>query len=310
VGQDNKKYEGTGLGLTITKRLVEKMQGTISVSSEIGKGSTFEIILPNVEICNPKSKKIKKIKELTFDSDSIAFEKALILVVDDIESNRNLIKENFIHSEIQIIEAENGKIGVQLAKEFKPDVILMDIKMPVMDGYQAAEQLRMDENTRHIPIIVLTASSTLEEQERIKNANYFNTLLIKPIDVSELFQELSHFLKFTRKIKTEQTQEKAAVNSILSTEQVSKLPELINILESQLLLESREIASMMEMDEVESFAQKVVELGKEYNVTLLTNYGENLAELTENFEIEDIEKVLRKFHKILKRIKALGEKHE
>jgi signal transduction histidine kinase/CheY-like chemotaxis protein len=308
AGQNNKKYQGTGLGLTITKRLVEKMQGSISVKSIVGKGSVFEVFLSDVEICNPEIKKVKKINQATFDTESIDFERATLLVVDDIESNRNLIKENFMRTQVQVIEAENGQIGVQRAKEFKPNVILMDIKMPVMDGYQAAEQLKISPDTRHIPIIVLTASATLEEKEKIKNTTYFSGVLVKPLDSQELFKELLHHLKFTKKSKP--VREKGEPIPALTLEELIKLPELIDVLENRMLLESQEIAAMMEMDEVEDFAKRVIELGRAYHVTLLGNYGESLIELTDSFEIEDIEKELKRFPRILKKIKTLGEKHD
>jgi len=308
AGQNNKQYGGTGLGLTITKRLVEKMHGSISVKSIVDKGSVFEVFLPSVRIASEKSEKIRKINQMIFDAESIEFEMATLLIVDDIESNRNLVKENFSHTHISILEADNGEKGLEFAQKHKPDVILMDIKMPVIDGHQAAQQIKAHPETKDIPIIVLTASSTLAEQEKIKNADYFDDVLIKPIDINDLFEKLSHYLKYTKKTKL--AKETLETKVSLTAEEVARLPELIKVLEHEILLESREIVAMMEIDEIENFAKKVVELGKFYNVTLLTNYGENLVELTESFEIEDIEKMLKKFHKILKKIKILAEKQD
>jgi len=306
AGQDDKQYGGTGLGLTITKRLIEKMHGSITVKSVVGKGSIFEVFLPKVRISNEKSEKIKKINEIIFNATNIDFEPATVLIVDDVESNRHLIKENFLHTAISLLEAKNGQEGIEFAEKHEPDVILMDIKMPVMDGHQAAQHIKSQDSTKDIPIIALTASSTLAEQEKVKNAAYFDEVLIKPVDVNELFEKLSHYLNYTQKAKVElkTTEEK----SLLTEEEVAKLPELLDILERKMLLESREIVAMMEIDEIENFAKRIVELGKFYNVTLLTNYGENLVELTESFEIEDIEKMLKKFHKIVKKIKILAEK--
>jgi len=131
------------------------MNGKISVKSTLGKGSLFEITLQNVDV-SPTESVI--IPDESFDLNNISFEKARVLVVDDIESNRTLIKEWLSKANLEIIEAEEGQQALLLASEYRPDIILMDIRMPVMDGYEATKQLKENPTTFKIPIVALTAS--------------------------------------------------------------------------------------------------------------------------------------------------------
>ena len=100
-------------------------------------------------------------------SDDIVFDPACILVVDDLTLNRSLIREYLAQTSLTIIEAENGEDAVRLAKQHQPDLILMDIRMPVMDGIEATKQLGRDEATRDIAVVALTASVMEEERDSL-----------------------------------------------------------------------------------------------------------------------------------------------
>ena len=132
------KYGGTGLGLTISKRLVEIMGGKISVNSEPGKGSAFTFNLNDVLV----STIAPVIDSVTDPMLDLVFERAQVLVVDDNLSNLQLVKEYLAGTGIEVIEAGNGEAAVKLSKEKKPDLILMDIRMPVLDGYSAARLIK------------------------------------------------------------------------------------------------------------------------------------------------------------------------
>jgi len=299
-----KKFGGTGLGLAISKRLVEMMNGEIRVESTLGEGSVFSIHLKNINVGHAiLSKKQSKI----FDFKSIHFEKATVLVVDDIEPNRDFVREYLSEVNLVVIEAENGQMGCEIALKQHPDLILMDIRMPVMDGYEATEKLKSDPETSDIPIIALTASISVQEKAQLMERS-FDAYLLKPVNVSDLFEKLSHYLKYAEKqsecIDTSaETLEK--INRELSAEELNRLPELIKILQTEFLPKSEELAILLDIDEVEIFARQIVDLGESYHVDLLGCYGKNLFEYAEDFDVGKVVLELRNFSKNISRINKL-----
>ncbi|OQW95515.1 MAG: hypothetical protein BWK79_02195, partial [Beggiatoa sp. IS2] len=162
-GQNTRKYGGTGLGLTITKRLTELMSGKIELESELNRGSTFRVILPALTM----TEVVAKMSVTQTIGGDIVFAPAKILLAEDILSNRQVIRGYLENSQLTLIEAVNGIEAVELANKVRPQLILMDIQMPIMDGFQAIEQLRATEIICNIPIVALTASTVRGSVERI-----------------------------------------------------------------------------------------------------------------------------------------------
>jgi len=189
-GQSIRLYGGTGLGLTITKRLVEMMNGEIFLESVVGKGSCFQIRFHNVSVGETLEKTAVKKHS---DSLNFEFDGAVILIADDVEMNRFLIKAFFRNTDIRTIEAENGEEAVLFARQNKPNLILMDIRMPVMDGYEALAKIKANEDMKHIPVVALTASAMKEDHEKAMQSG-FDGYLIKPVRCADLFYELSRFI--------------------------------------------------------------------------------------------------------------------
>jgi len=174
---------GTGLGLAISSRYILMMGGELSVQSELGKGSTFTFALdlpasgtaPAAENTGPVAVAVKKGTAVT------------ALIVDDKELNRLVLKEMLEASGFDTIEAENGSIAVERAVEFMPRVIFMDIKMPVMDGYESVSRIKGNPATSAIPVFALTASAFSNDEEKIL-ASGFDGFLAKPFKKSALFR--------------------------------------------------------------------------------------------------------------------------
>ena len=201
--QDAAKYGGAGLGLAITKRLVKMMGGKITVESELNKGSTFKVILNNVKLA-PSSTKLPK-KQEKINIDLIKFKKAQILIADDIYYNRVLIKEFLKSTDLNFIDAENGEQAINLSKHHKPDLILMDIKMPVMDGNEATQILKKDKNLKTIPVIAITASVMKGSENKILRTGY-DAFVSKPVNKDNLIRTLMSFLPYNvLKSKTAQS---------------------------------------------------------------------------------------------------------
>ncbi|MCP4697984.1 MAG: response regulator [Gammaproteobacteria bacterium] len=297
-GQSTRKYGGTGLGLSITKRLVEMMGGQISLKSTMGEGSVFDIELQNVDI--PASMPVKPGLKI-FHAPAGPGQGTRILVADDVEPNRILIKECLsLLENMEVLEAENGREALRIAEQYRPDVILMDIKMPEMSGREAAARLHENPDTRNIPVIALSAS-VQPGDEPGNNAAGFAGYLEKPIDVHTLFDTLSRYVHIERQEEPSQASMLPSPEfNMQMPENIAGLPVLINILEQELKPVWQELNDVMEMDAIEEFANRLMGLGQEYELPGLTAYAKNLHEFAQHFDIRNILLSLSEFPEIVK----------
>ncbi len=302
--QSTKCYGGTGLGLAITRRLVEMMAGEITVKSEIGKGSVFEIVLHHVSVASTPAK--SEIEE-AFDHENIIFEEATVLIVDDIETNRDLVNAFFYDTPISTIEAENGKKAIHLARQYHPDIILMDIRMPVMDGYEATKQIRADEKIREIPIIALTASGMKEDKEKLMNSK-FDGFLIKPIQQSGLFKELARFIRHSKKETPEEASERSVREDSfdgIPPETLERLPELIRQLENDFMPLWESAHNNHSIVDIENFGDKIKAFGDTHSLRHFKRLGEKLVSQAKMFDIENIGVTLKSYPELVERIREL-----
>jgi len=301
-GQSTRQFGGTGLGLAISKRLVEMMNGQISVSSQIGQGSVFKITLHKVSILNTEP---TVPIENSFDINQIQFEKALVLVVDDIESNRTLIQELLSQVNLDVIEAEEGQNALLMVQEYQPDLILMDIRMPGMNGYETTEILKKNPNTQAIPIIALTASVELNKQSKLITYG-FDNYLSKPLKISALFSTLSQYLKYTKTAPSETEEskrntQKNQASVTLSLEKMAIPSELSEQLKQDITPLWEEIQDgMMETDSIEAFVDTLIQQASKYNQPGLIHYAEKLQESAEDFDLDNLEQIFKEFIEILR----------
>ncbi|MDH5718372.1 MAG: response regulator [Spirochaetia bacterium] len=185
-------YGGIGLGLNITRRLVEAMNGEISLKSKQAEGSKFTVVLKNLKFYEKIPLILNNQETLISGNKSKKCKACTVLITDDVDTNRLLLKKYLDFPTIHIIEAVNGKEAIEKAKKYHPNLILMDIRMPVMDGEEAIMHLKKSKNLKKIPIIVVTASTVDETKRRLKN--YCDSYLTKPVNKSIFIQEVSKFI--------------------------------------------------------------------------------------------------------------------
>ncbi len=250
-----REYEGTGIGLSLTKELIELHKGKITVNSKIGKGSEFIITLPLGDMNLSKEQLVEipaKASSLPQDeikeNDQINLSgipfpasgpsQRIILIVEDNADVRAYIREQ-IEPDNRVIEASNGEAGISKAKDEIPDLIITDLMMPKMNGYEFSKEIRRDEKTSHIPIIMLTARADLDDkiegletgidayitkpfsakelQVRVKNLIYqreqlrkrfSKATIIKPSDVSAVSADQEFLQKVIKTIETNIENEK------------------------------------------------------------------------------------------------------
>jgi signal transduction histidine kinase/DNA-binding response OmpR family regulator len=184
---DANQREGTGLGLSITRQLAHLMNGEIGVDSTPGQGSRFQIRLPRV----PLAVLVDGAPEANAQLQSLP--PLTILVADDVALNRQLIEALFRGSPHRLIMAEDGVQAVTLTRVHRPAVVLMDVRMPHLDGAAALEQIRADPDLAHTPVIAVTASSLLNEEAQLRER--FDGYVRKPITRELLMAELLRVLR-------------------------------------------------------------------------------------------------------------------
>jgi signal transduction histidine kinase len=189
----NRQYEGTGLGLVMVKQIAELHYGQVAVESVLGEGSHFTVALP-YQMAEPNLRSQVPITPFAMpiakSKDTLA---PLILLAEDNEANIQTFNAYLSAYEYDVILAKNGVEAVEMAKDHHPDIILMDIQMPVMDGLEATRLIRADKNLAKVPIIALTARAMQGDEERCLAAGA-SEYLSKPIELEQLMRMIGQFL--------------------------------------------------------------------------------------------------------------------
>ena len=199
-----RRFGGTGLGLTISRRFARGLGGDIVARSEIGKGSVFAVTLDpgplaGVRMLSPEEAMARPVQASSDADAAWEFPSAKILVVDDGEANRELVRLVLEEAGLHISTAENGQVGMEMALRERFDVILMDMQMPVMDGFAATRALRQRGST--MPIIALTANAMKGFEQEVMAAGCTG-YLTKPVDIDVLLQTLGDLLGGRRNTRT------------------------------------------------------------------------------------------------------------
>lgn len=275
-GQKN-QYGGTGLGLTICKRLAEIMHGEIKVKSSVGVGSVFQVYLPNIQIAAlneavfPEKNQIDK---------KYQFLPANILLAEDIESNRKVLKGFLEDYPFNIKIARDGKEVWEMLETFKPELILMDIQMPGLDGFQATEKIR-EKYKNEIKIIALSALY-IDKEKDIKNINQlFDDFLRKPVGKKSLIQALAKHLKHS---ETETVFIKQS--GLPSAEKLAEiLIDSISEIQKKFKQDWNEIKDGMAISRIESFAKEFQLFAQEKKLPDLDLLAKELFHEADNLNI-------------------------
>ena len=284
VGQNNRKYEGTGLGLTISRKLAGMMNGEIELQSALGQGSTFALKLEAVEVLENEEGATEEKTEIR----KCRFTGEKILVVDDVGLNRMLIAEILKNSSVNIFFAENGQEAITLTKEIKPDLILMDIVMPVLNGLEATRIIKSNPETAGIPIVAITASVATMDSN-YKEHKIFDGFLLKPIEINVLFSILAQFLKVTEleecTIAGSVTRQSIDEDFLISRELREELRDFVepNVYKLSKSLRSSDVRRLSEI---------LIDIGERFGNQYFAIVGQRLQSASKNVDIREMKKII------------------
>lgn len=272
---DESMRKGTGLGLTISKKFAGFMGGTIELESEVGKGSLFRVRLPAeiAEAADVRTSVDDKPKVIGLAPRQKTWR---ILIADDKRENFLLLKTVLEEVGILVLEAENGKEAVASFKKDSPDFIWMDMRMPVMDGYEAVRQIRQLSGGNTIPIVAITASAFREQRHEVLSAGC-DDMVVKPFQEHEIFEAMARFLD----IEYVYEQPGDAAPPIDATELTTAM---LHELPPKLLQELDKTTLVANRDEILNVIERIREHAPDA--------AESLQVLVQNFEIERIRELL------------------
>ena len=283
----DKEKQGTGLGLSIVKRLTAAMGGSVTVASVLGQGSVFHLRFPDIPI---SARLAVSEKKPPVEVDFNALSPSALLVVDDNENNCRLVAGMLNGSHHNLILCSSGAEAVERARELKPDLVLMDIRMPGMDGHQALDAIRRIAGLELVPVIAVSASALLDAENHLKEK--FSGHIRKPFSKQQLFAELSGFLP-PHRVETEAAKEAAAGAEGFPSQPASR--ELITELRALLEDPWPAIRDSVAVNESKAFAQSLEGLGRRWRCQPLVEYAQKLLRDAENYAVTDLEKHLGEF---------------
>jgi signal transduction histidine kinase/DNA-binding response OmpR family regulator len=296
--------EGTGMGLTIVKRVTELMGGRLTVESVIGQGTVFHLRLPDVPISGlaPVGDHAEPAGAVDFND----FAPATLLVADDNQTNRALMGGIFAGTHHRLLFANNGQEVLAQLKVARPDLILLDIRMPVMDGRMTLAEIRKQASLASLPIIAVTASS--ESSEDTKLRGQFSAFVRKPFSRHTLFQAVAPFLQKSSLIeKGIQHQElKEVFRSIpaVSSAQAAQWRELALELRRQVATVWLTLRDSLAVNETRAFAHQLFLLSETAQCGPLAAYAATLTTFADSYAIGRMEQHLAAFPGLVESIET------
>jgi PAS domain S-box-containing protein len=282
AGDPNYRAEGTGLGLAITQKLVDMMEGNLQVTSQLGRGSSFRLeltLLETTELVKPRHEEKPIIR---------GFEGAArkLLVIDDKWENRSVMVNLLKPLGFEIAEAHHGGAGLNQAKEWRPDLILTDLVMPVMDGFEFARQLRKIPEFKDTPVIAISASVFDYHQQESLDAGC-NAFLPKPIRAEDLLETLRTHLGLTWIY--EQATTATVIEESVATATAEEAAPLVRLSPEQAAI----LLKLAEIGDIKGILKQVAEF--ESQDPQLKPLTSKIAQLANNFEDEQICEMMQEY---------------
>jgi PAS domain S-box-containing protein len=304
-----KKFKGTGLGLTITKSLLDKLKGTISIESEEDKGTKVNIKLPYTSYIQESNNIIEpKIKS----NPLLKIKNSIVLIADDVQYNRDLIKEYINSLCINVLEADSGTETLEIINSIKPDMVLLDLKMPDISGYEVARIIREDDNLKDIPLIAFTAAVGQDSEGEDDNS-LFNSFLLKPVNKVSLISELKKYLPITSFLKDlpiNKIRKNINFKTQITSDIKEYIPEIVGILTNELEQKCDRALRSPTSDKVDSFIEDMELIAFKYQIEFIQKYCNSIKCSIKEENIDKLKQSLIEYPDLIERVKALKLKQE
>jgi signal transduction histidine kinase/DNA-binding response OmpR family regulator len=289
AGGDGDTREGTGLGLAIVRRLLSLMDGDISLVSEPGVGSTFSVRLRGVAIASGAA---DPLDDDEAEADFARLRPSRILIVDDVAWNRELLAAFLAEGEHELEFAADGQDAVETAARFKPDLVLMDLRMPVMDGREAGRRIRQAAGHAAPKVVAISASSM--SREDLDVGTRFDAYIRKPIEREVLFQVLATQLGLADSAPgaadgEPSTAADETTADVASDARQAAIERLLRIARVELPA----VRATMRVAEVKRLAEVLAEIGTEGGLVKVVGYSRRLLTAVDRFDVLRMETLLQ-----------------
>jgi CheY-like chemotaxis protein len=268
------------------------MNGEIGLESKKGEYSRFYTRFFNLKYSDEI---IEQNDFFTWEEDELVFKGSKILIVDDVPYNRDLVLAYLEDYNLQLFEAENGEMAVELCNAYDFDLVFMDIRMPGITGYEATEIIKNREETANVPIVALTASTMKSDIERL-NA-LFDGYLRKPVQKKSLINELLKFLPFEHRINqsTLATIDSGSDTTVLY---VDISADIKRVFRDEFFPEIAKQTDCMIIDDLVILASKFTDFAAQHSIGQLTEKANELMDSVESFDIARIQASLNSINSI------------
>ncbi len=292
-GQDAKKYGGTGLGLSISRKLAQGMGGKLLVSSELGQGSKFSLVLENVEVSVWNIKKEKDDSEIVLDK--IKYENKNVIVIDSVDSNRELLKTALNKAGINVVSEP------EIIKSYKNDFVEAIDLIFINFASTNLDLSLIEKNCLNVPVVAIINSQN--DREDLPNFECIVDFIDKPLDLRKIILILKKFLGSPNSIKNKDNLDENALLSDLR--KVKGVEKMMNILNDEIMSSVDKIKKAIVISEVSSFGEKLIEISKKHSFDYLYRIGEKFLEYADMFDTDAIENEIEKLEKTIKEINEI-----
>ncbi|HUX40507.1 MAG TPA: ATP-binding protein [Rectinemataceae bacterium] len=308
----SRHFSGSGLGLSISRKLAEAMGGSVSVRSEVGKSSLFAIDLPGIQAADADDKAEARlgVGDAIFD-----FKPARVLVVEDDRFNRQVLRTFLEEAGLTVTEADNGRLALETMRKRKPDLVLMDFALPVLSGVELVRAIRADRAVAACPIVVLTGSRDPRDEMPDLDA-LVQGVLLKPAGRSELLRELARHLEVRTRsfVEAERASRPPVVDGVdlfrrqalaagvmVAVENPDASPresDMARDWATEVAPKLSDATKTFSLLAAESSAKAIIAIGKKYGIAILCDLGERLAVGSSVVDLEAIKSALSDARKI------------